>query len=212
MRTPFHSETEAFRFLLLTVVAFTAIAVASLVGGPWAGVPTWAAVTAAVAYLYVRRGQEERPVRTAPAHVGGENEWRILVVANETPAEATLAEAIEHAAAGRRTQVRVVCPALTSPARHWTSDLDGARADARERLDRTLERLRAAGVEADGEIGDEDPLRAIEDVLRTFGPDGIVISGERDVVARARERIALPITRIPVDAEAGIPLETSATP
>ena len=212
MRNPFQSETAAFRFLLLTVAAFTAIAVASLAGGPWAGVPTWAAVTAAVAYLYLRRGQAERPVRTAPAHVGGEDERRILLVANDTPAEATLAEEIERAAAGQHTHVHVVCPVLTSPARHWTSDLDGARADAQERLDRTLERLHAAGVEAEGEIGDEDPLRAIEDVLRTFGADGILVSGERDVVARARERIALPIAGIPVDSEAGIPQETSAKP
>jgi hypothetical protein len=108
--------------------------------------------------------------------------------------------------------VHVVCPVLTSPARHWTSDLDGARAEARERLERTLEQLRAAGVEAEGEIGDEDPLRAIEDVLRTFAADGIVVSGERDLVARVRERIALPIARIPIDAEAGVPLETSAKP
>jgi len=217
MRNPFRSEVEAFHFLLLTVAAFAAIALASLLGGPWAGVPTWAAVTGAAAFLYLRRGQAERPLRTAPAHVGAEDERRILVVANETLAEVKLAEEIERAAAGYRKQVRVVCPALTSPVRHWVSDLDGARAQAQQRLDQTLSQLHAVGIEAQGEIGDDDPLRAIEDVLRTFGADEIIISThpegrshwlERHVVTRARERLALPITHIVIDTEAGIRLET----
>ena len=110
MRNPFRSEVEAFQFLLLTVVAFAAIALASLLAGPWAGVPTWAAVTGAAAFVYLRRGPAERPVRTAPAHVGAEDARRILVVANETLAEVRLAEEIERAAAGYRTHVHVVCP------------------------------------------------------------------------------------------------------
>ncbi|MGZ4415420.1 MAG: universal stress protein [Gaiellaceae bacterium] len=212
MRNPFRSEVEAFHFLLLTVVAFAAIALASLLAGPWAGVPTWAAVTGAAAFVYLRRGRAERPVRTAPAHVGAEDERRILVVANETLAEVRLAEDIARAAAGYRTHVHVVCPALTSRVRHWASDLDGARAQAQQRLDQTLSQLHAAGIEAHGEIGDEDPLRAIEDVLRTFGPDEIIISThpegrsnwlERHVVTRARESVALPITHIVIDPALG---------
>ena len=212
MRNPFRSEVEAFHFLLLTVVAFAAIALASLLAGPWAGVPTWAALTGAAAFVYLRRGRAERPVRTAPAHVGAEDERRILVVANETLAEVRLAEDIERAAAGYRTHVHVVCPALTSRVRHWASDLDGARAQAQQRLDQTLSQLHAAGIEANGEIGDEDPLRAIEDVLRTFGPDEIIISThpegrsnwlERHVVTRARESVALPITHIVIDPALG---------
>ncbi len=213
MRNPFRSEVEAFHFLLLTVAAFAAIAVASLLGGVWAGVPTWAVVTGAAAFFYLRRGRVERTVRTAPAHVGAEDERRILVVANDTLADVRLAEEIERAAAGLRKHVRVVCPALTSPARHWASDVDGARARAQERLDRTLGQLHAAGIEARGEIGDEDPLRAIEDVLRTFGADEIIIATspegrsswlERSVVTRAREHLALPITHIVIDTEAGV--------
>jgi hypothetical protein len=217
MRNPFRSEVEAFHFLLLTVAAFAAIALASLLGGPWAGVPTWVAVTGAAAFVYLKRGPAERTVRTAPAHVGAADERRILVVANDTLAEVKLAEEIERAAAGQRTHVHVVCPALTSPVRHWASDLDGARAQAQQRLDQTLSQLHTVGIEAHGEIGDEDPLRAIEDALRTFGADEIIISThpearsnrlERHVVTRARERFALPITHIVTNTEAGVRLET----
>ena len=70
----------------------------------------------------------------------------------------------------------VVCPALNAPLRHWVSDEDGAREAAQERLDASLARLADAGVEARGEVGDGDPLQAIEDALRTFGADEVIIS------------------------------------
>ena len=68
--------------------------------------------------------------------------------------------------------------------------------------------MRAAGIEARGEIGDGDPLQAIEDALRTFAPDELVISThpegrsnwlERGVVTGARDRFALPVTHVVVD-------------
>lgn len=215
MRNPFRSEVEAYHFLLLTVAAFAAIAIAGLVGGPRAGLPVWGVVTAGVAFFYLRRGRAERPVRTAPAHVGAGDERRILVVANETLADARLVEEIQRAAVGYRKQVCVVCPTLTSPASHWTSAVDGARAQAQQRLDQTLSQLHSVGIQAQGEIGDEDPLQAIEDVLRTFGADEIIISThpdgragrlERDIVTRAREHLALPITHLVIDTDAGAPV------
>jgi hypothetical protein len=63
-------------------------------------------------------------------------------------------------------------------------------------------------VAAHGEVGDAEPLQAIEDAVRTFGPDEIIISThpegrsqwlERRVVERARERFDLPITHVVVD-------------
>ena len=64
--------------------------------------------------------------------------------------------------------------------------------------------------QARGEVGDGDPLQAMEDALRTFGADEIIISThpegrsnwlERGVVERARERFAVPITHVVVDLE-----------
>jgi nucleotide-binding universal stress UspA family protein len=100
---------------------------------------------------------------------------------------------------------------LNSPLKHWVSDEDGARAAAQERLETSLAQLAAAGVAARGEVGDGDPIQAMEDALRTFGADEIIISThppgrsnwlERGVVERARERFAVPITHIVVDLEA----------
>ena len=68
--------------------------------------------------------------------------------------------------------------------------------------------MRAAGVDATGEIGDADPMQAIEDALRTFRPDELVVSTlprgrsrwlERGVVEQARERFDLPLTHVVVE-------------
>ena len=201
MRAPFWSESEGYEFLLLTVAAFSAIVIASVLGGAWAGVPVWGVLTAAAVTFYARRGTARRRLRTAPAHVGTGEERRILVLALEALDE------VRRASAGRRSQVLGACPAPVSSLRHWTSDVDGARGQAQRTLDASLERLRAVGIEARGEIADEDPLRAIEDALRTFGADEIVISARLDPAGRAaatgaRERFALPITHAGADARA----------
>jgi nucleotide-binding universal stress UspA family protein len=133
------------------------------------------------------------------------------VVANETVAGEALREAVLEAVAGGRANVLVVCPALNSKLKHWTSDEDKARAAAEERLGRSIEELEKLGIPARGEVGDADPVQAIEDALRTFGPDLIVISThppgrsnwlEHGVVASARERFTVPITHVVVDLEA----------
>ena len=104
----------------------------------------------------------------------------------------------------------VVSPALNSPP---APDVGrgSARAAAEERLQRSVAELERLGISARGEVGDADPLQAIEDALRTFGADVIVISThpegrsnwlERGVVTSARERFAVPITHVVVDLDA----------
>lgn len=215
MPNPFRSEAEAYRFLLLTVGYCGAIVIAAVAGGRWAGLAVFAALTAvAVWFLVLRPGRRERPERSAPPHRGGVDERRILVIANETAGGATLREEIVRRSAGYSSQVLVVSPALNSPLKHWVSDEDGARAAARRRLDESLQRLAAAGIRASGEVGDADPLQAIEDALRTFGADELIISThpegrshwlERGVVEAARERFAVPIAHVVVDLEAERP-------
>jgi hypothetical protein len=206
-RNPFRSEAEAFHLLLLTIVALAAVALASMLGGWKVGLPVWIVVTAAAIWWYLRPLPEE-PVKQAPQHVGGPDEKRVLVVANETLAGEELFEAVRGAAFGYRAQVLVVAPALNSKVRHWASDEDGARAGAQRRLDESVGRLAGLGLDVRGEVGDSDPVQAIEDALRTFGADEIVISThdeghsnwlERGEVERARQRFDVPITHVVVD-------------
>lgn len=210
-RNPLRSEAEAFRFLLVTIVAFAAIAVASLIN-TWLGVAVWIIATLAVIQLYFRRTDPEPVERQHVEHVGPEDERRILVVANQTVGREELLDVLRRKAEGVREEILVVCPALSDRLHTWTSDEDPARTEAQRRLDETLERLAAHGVQARGAIGDGDPLQAIEDALRTFGADEIVISTlpvgssnwlEQDVVERARERWDVPVTHVLTDGSTG---------
>jgi hypothetical protein len=137
-------------------------------------------------------------------------ERRILVVANETVAGRELLEELRRLTAGGETDVLVVAPALNSRLRYLFADVDEAREQAEQRLTRSLELLRASGVAARGAVGDSDPVQAIDDALREFGADEIVISThppersnwlEKKTVERARQRFDLPITHVIVDLE-----------
>jgi hypothetical protein len=209
MLNPFRSEAEAYRFVWLTIGYFGLIVAGALINR-WVGLAVFVVLSAIVLYLYLRRGKREAPQVTETRSRSAPDERRILVVANETVGGQTLRDCIAAKSEGYRAEVLVVTPALNSPLKHWVSDDDEARAAAQERLDRSLARLRSAGVEARGEVGDGEPLQAVEDALRTFGADEIIISThpegrshwlERGVVEGARERFTVPVTHVVVDLE-----------
>jgi hypothetical protein len=209
MINPLRSEEEAFRFVIGALVYFGAIGGAAAID-KWAGLVVFIVLTTAVVVWWVRARRDEAPSKQTP-RPHAENERRILVVANETVGGEMLRRMILSKSEGADEQVLVVVPALNSPLRHWASDDDGARAAAATRLEQSLERLKGAGVEAAGEVGDGDPLQAMADALRTFGADEIVISThpegkshwlERGVVEKARERFAVPITHVVTDLDA----------
>jgi GABA permease len=138
---------------------------------------------------------------------------RIVVIANETLASPSIIEAVRRHADDRDAEVALVVPALPSSriAHVLTADVPRARARAQERLERSLRSLRAVGVRACGEIGDADPLAALDDAIRLFEPLELMIAThppershwlERRVVSRARRRYALPITHLVVDLDA----------
>ena len=217
MRNPFRSEEEAFRFVWLTIL-FAGLIVAGSFINVWVGLAVFLVETALILWWISRRGRGERPIQQAPPpHPEGER--RILVIANETVGGEELLEEIRRRSEGVAEHVLVVVPALNSPLRHWTSDEDGAREAAQKRLEDSLASLRASGVDARGQIGDSDPLQAIEDGIRTFAPDELIVSThppershwlERGVVEGARERFALPVTHVVVDL--GVPSIGSEPP
>lgn len=137
--------------------------------------------------------------------MAGRTEGCILVVANRTcPCPDVLDEVCRRAEA-RGSEIVIVAPALNTRLKHYVSDVDGALAEARARLQVAIEGLAERGVEARGEVGDADPLQAIEDAFRQFTPLELVISTyppersnwlERNVVDRARERYDITVTHI----------------
>jgi hypothetical protein len=207
MRNPFRTEAEAFSFVLVSVVLFALVAVAGILGGGWVALGVFLVLGVGLA-LYVKSEPKE-PEPAVWERGSADGRRRLLVVANETVAGRALREEVVRRAQGE-TDVLVVCPALNSQLRHWASDEDRAREIAQARLDESLAALADAGVEARGEVGDADPVQAIDDALRTFGADEIVVSThppgrsnwlEKGVIARSRERYGCPLTHVVVDLE-----------
>lgn len=93
---------------------------------------------------------------------------RLLVVADAWCQTDELADAIDSRSEHRAGEVLVVAPALTGRFHSLVSDIDGAVEEARTLLDEILAQLGDRGVRARGQIGDEDPIRAIEDALYSF--------------------------------------------
>jgi len=134
---------------------------------------------------------------------------RVLIVADEAVAGEELRRSVVDHLDGKPTSVFVVAPALAdSGLKHTMGDVDEAIGPARERLDRTLEELRSAGIEADGEVGDSDPMVAIEDEILKFNPDQILLIAhggkesafaERGLLEQAQRDLDLPVTELVVD-------------
>ena len=134
---------------------------------------------------------------------------RILVIANETCAGRGVVDEVRYRA-GEGGEVVIIAPALAkSRLEHWlSSDAERRQSEAAARLEDSIRAFEAAGMRARGSLGDADPLQALDDALRMFDPDEVVISThpparsnwlERQVVRKARERYAMPITHVVVD-------------
>jgi hypothetical protein len=211
MHNPLRSEAEAFRWLLVIGGACAAVIALSLATEPrWGAILGAALIGVGVGALWRgARGAEPHKAEIAPRTNG--DVYRLLVVANETVGGGALLDQIRYRTKGRPSEILVVTPAITSQVKHWASDVDEAMADAGRRREESVRAIAAAGLDVRGEVGDSDPNVAIEDALRGFPADEVIVSThppersrwlERGVVEKARTEIDLPITHVVVDLEA----------
>jgi hypothetical protein len=100
---------------------------------------------------------------------------RYLVVANQTLAGEPLVTRIRELSRADPCAFFLIVPA-TPPRDHpWTEG--EARATARARLDEALMRLSGLDVKVEGEVGDGNPMLAIDDAIRDHGPfEEIILS------------------------------------
>lgn len=211
MHNPLRSEAEMFRLVVIIGIGCAAVIAVALLTEPLYGAILLALEVAAGAWVVFRGSRGSLPHEAEVAH-GDSRAHRVLVVANETVAGRALLSEIRSRCADREHEILVVVPAMASSRLdHLAHDVDDAIAEARDRLDSSLRAIRAAGLNADGQVGDHhDPNAAIEDALREFPADEVVISThppqrsrwlERGVVQRAREEIPLPVSHVVVDLE-----------
>ena len=185
MRKLTQVEFAPWTLPLVVAAVIVPIVGAVMLGGPGAGFIAGAAVAATIVVLAARARFDE-PIEVArPA----DRRFHLLVVLTEAAAEPRAVEAIASAAADgsravgadaeQRPEVLVLAPALNPRLSHWLSDLREARLAAQERLAVTLGALAAAHIEARGEVGDTDPVQAVEDSLASFPAQELIfVSGE----------------------------------
>jgi hypothetical protein len=210
MRAPIRSESDAFR---LTVGVVAALIVAILLGAlitPLVGVGVFivALLAGLTAYLVVARS-DHRPILAEAAqarhpHGAAPGKRHVLVVANETLVGRDLLVRIARDDPSR-VEIDVLAPVLSSRLHLGMTDIDGELRSARTRLDRSLAWARDQGLNARGEVGDPSPTVALEDELRDFGADEvIVVTGpedgetwqERGELERLRDELDVPVTHI----------------
>ena len=212
MRTPIRSEPEAFRFTLASALLIGASLLIGWLSTPPVGVTVFAVGAAAALIAYLRAPNPDRPAQLREAahaphpHGARPGRRRVLVVANEVLAGYELRKRLT-GTDRERLQIDVLAPVLTSHTHYAVSDIDRELEQARARLERSLAWARAHGIEAHGEVGDPSAGTAIEDELRDFGADEVIVVThasereswqERGELERLRRELDVPVTHVAV--------------
>jgi hypothetical protein len=127
---------------------------------------------------------------------------KVLVLTSEPIDANAVRAALGDEAEG--AEVLVVSPALNdSPLAFWVSDSDEAIGQASEVAQETVERLEEGGLDAAGDTGESEPLRALEDAMTTFPADRVVVFAHpeeqrayrEEEIAEAQQRLGVPVIR-----------------
>lgn len=182
MRNPLRSEGEAYRLLWIVVAGAAVIIVAAYIN-TWLGVAVAVLAFAALGWWLMHEpvpgSAEPPPVVTSGTPPGTH---RVLVVAPPGTESVHVPDGAE---------VLVVVPALSSTREALTGAVDDRRHDAEETAAALESRLEGARVE----VGADDPALAVEDALRVFGADEVLVVGDAGMFDAIRERVALPVSR-----------------
>jgi hypothetical protein len=192
-------EKWALVFIPVTIVI---LALAIVLGGVGlTGLTIVSAFLALILFVGSRRDERE----TVEVLRSEDSVHRILVVANEGLGGEPLAEALRSKGGGGH--VRVIVPALTGTVKRLAGDVDDEIARAEADAERLVSEVNAAGLDADGMVGDADPTQALEDALKTYPADEVIVVNpeaeamgrlERAATARAKDATPIPFTEIHV--------------
>lgn len=161
--------------------------------GTGVGLAAGAAAVAALLILAARF----RPQGRLEVARGTDAERRLLVIAaaDVTPEAAT--EIAERGA--EAADVRLLVPVPSRRLDRWLSAEDEAREVGQRRLAHAAGALVAAGMPVSGSIGDSDPSQALEDELRSYSADQVLLVGGSEALKAlepALARLGLPFERV----------------
>jgi len=182
MRNPLRSEGEAYRLLWVVVGGAAAIIAAAFIN-TWLGVAVAVIAFGALGWWLMNEpvpGAADAPKPVASGTPPGTR--RVLVVAPP---------GTENVAAPDGAELLIVVPALAST----RESLTGAVDDRRDEAEATAAALESRLPEARVEVGADDPALAVEDALRVFDADEVLVVGDDGMLDAIRERVALPVRR-----------------
>jgi hypothetical protein len=146
---------------------------------------------------------------------------RVLVVANRTAATPDLLDAVRARAERDGARFHLVVPSNPHGLHRVVDPQDDGRDDAQAALEAALPLLReAAQREVTGQVGDPEPLCAIQDAVNLGSYDEIIISTlprrlsrwlHVDLVSKARG-LGLPVTHVEASSAEPADDATSASP
>ncbi|MGH2984059.1 MAG: hypothetical protein ACRDK5_07370 [Solirubrobacterales bacterium] len=174
------------------------VAAAMAVQGTGVGAGLGMAVGALAATALIVFAVRARPRERVEVAEGTVGVRRVLVLAtSEATPEA--AQRIAELATGA-DDVRLVIPVPSHRLERWLSAEDDARAEGQRWLAHSAGALVAAGLPVSGSLGDPDPAQALEDELRDYPADEVVLlaDGDDDPLAEVRGRLGLPLKRVTV--------------
>jgi len=189
-------------WLLPLIVAGLVIpgSAAFLFAGPGLGLAVGEMCAAAIVIVAAFQRPDE-PIEVARAADG---RTHVLVVAARAVDEPHLVEETMAVCGDPDADVLVLAPARVPALSNWLSDVGPGREEAQVVLVHSIASLAAAGIAARGQVGDPDPLQAVEDALRSFPADQVVLAtgdsghdrGGSRVASELHRRLAIPLTHL----------------
>jgi multicomponent Na+:H+ antiporter subunit G len=113
---------------------------------------------------------------------------RLLIAVGQAATDAAEVPPAVRALIDGASEVMVIAPALPSRLQWLVSDTDRASERADERLGIVLGHLDELGADAEGRVGGDEPLVALDDAVREFGPGHILIALRPEERAGWQER------------------------
>jgi hypothetical protein len=151
----------------------------------------------------VRAAAGDVPVEHVVVEVGGEDgQTNVLVIANETVVGDKLLERIRERASRGPASFLIISP--------QTDPTQSAHPEAERRLRRALAELRAAGIDAHGQVAHPDPYTAAMQAIADERIDEIIVSTfapaespwlRRNLVQRLHNDAKLPVEHVVIAAE-----------
>ncbi len=197
-------ELKPWTLPLIVAAIAVPLTAGFLVAGPALGVALGFLAVSTLVWIAVRQ-RPRGPIETASPRDDRRHLLIVLSRALDDPqAIGRVAAAYRADQATGAADVLVLAPARSRLLDRWANDLGPAREEAQRKLVLSVASLSKADVSAEAAVGDEDVVQAVEDRLREFPADEVIlVTGPPDedpdghsAAAELRQRLRQPFEQV----------------